>query len=138
MRAAVWILASFLGVFGLAGCDPDPEAPTTQEQPGGDETDEPETDEPELDEPEPTDEAEPAPATGGRTSPDGMCGGIAGFRCPEGQWCDLDGDYPDASGTCREEGWCDGAADCEAQSLHHVMCDGGWTCPDEQCVWECG
>lgn len=30
-----------------------------------------------------------------------FCGGIAGFECPEGMWCQLDGDYPDAGGECR-------------------------------------
>ncbi len=29
-----------------------------------------------------------------------ICGGIAGLPCPEGYECELDGDYPDASGEC--------------------------------------
>ncbi len=29
-----------------------------------------------------------------------MCGGIAGFMCEAGLTCKMDGDYPDASGTC--------------------------------------
>jgi hypothetical protein len=29
-----------------------------------------------------------------------MCGGIAGIKCPAGQRCVLDGNYPDASGKC--------------------------------------
>lgn len=36
--------------------------------------------------------------------PDGeeptFCGGIAGIQCPVGQHCELDGDFPDAGGTC--------------------------------------
>jgi hypothetical protein len=28
------------------------------------------------------------------------CGGIAGLQCPTGQTCQLDGNYPDAAGTC--------------------------------------
>lgn len=31
---------------------------------------------------------------------DGMCGGLAGFACCSGLRCDLEGDYPDAAGTC--------------------------------------
>lgn len=30
-----------------------------------------------------------------------MCGGIAGIRCSDGLICQLNGTYPDASGTCR-------------------------------------
>ena len=29
-----------------------------------------------------------------------FCGGIANLSCEEGYMCKLDGDYPDASGTC--------------------------------------
>lgn len=29
-----------------------------------------------------------------------FCGGIVGVSCPEGYDCQLDGDYPDAGGTC--------------------------------------
>ena len=29
-----------------------------------------------------------------------FCGGIAGIQCPAGYECVLDGDYPDAGGTC--------------------------------------
>jgi hypothetical protein len=32
-----------------------------------------------------------------------FCGGIAGLSCPDGYMCKLDGDYPDASGTCTPE-----------------------------------
>ncbi|MGM5483063.1 MAG: putative hemolysin [Nanobdellota archaeon] len=31
-----------------------------------------------------------------------MCGGIQGETCPEGLVCDYDGNYPDASGVCKE------------------------------------
>lgn len=77
------------------------------------------------------------PPSSRRTSPDGMCGGIGGFECPGNQWCDLDGDYPDASGTCRTEGSCDDLADCERQELVHAMCVGGWACEEGRCTWEC-
>jgi hypothetical protein len=29
-----------------------------------------------------------------------MCGGIAGFQCEEGLTCRMEGNYPDAAGTC--------------------------------------
>lgn len=31
-----------------------------------------------------------------------FCGGIAGMQCPPGYECQLDGDYPDAEGTCQQ------------------------------------
>lgn len=31
-----------------------------------------------------------------------FCGGIAGILCPEGYRCQLDGNYPDAGGTCQK------------------------------------
>lgn len=31
-----------------------------------------------------------------------FCGGIAAFRCPESFECVLDGDFPDAGGTCQK------------------------------------
>jgi hypothetical protein len=41
-----------------------------------------------------------------RDTPEGtnvgkQCGGIMNISCPMGFYCDLDGDYPDASGVCR-------------------------------------
>lgn len=33
-------------------------------------------------------------------TPASFCGGIAGIACPEEYMCKLDGDYPDAGGTC--------------------------------------
>jgi hypothetical protein len=30
-----------------------------------------------------------------------FCGGIAGIQCPAGQHCELDGDFPDAGGSCQ-------------------------------------
>jgi hypothetical protein len=32
-----------------------------------------------------------------------FCGGIAGLTCPDGYTCKLDGDYPDAGGSCAPE-----------------------------------
>ena len=149
LRLRRWTLALALT---LAGCGDDGErssSPTTVSV-GGDErsetTIEPGHPEP-ADSPADTPPATPTPADAPtdapsapapRLGPNGMCGGIAGFACPEDQWCDLEGDFPDAAGSCRSGGWCDGAADCEAQPLHHPACEGGWTCPDSACVWECG
>lgn len=31
---------------------------------------------------------------------DKICGGFAGIRCPTGYKCQIDGNYPDASGKC--------------------------------------
>lgn len=31
-----------------------------------------------------------------------FCGGIAGVQCPEGYACELEGNYPDAGGTCQK------------------------------------
>ena len=37
-------------------------------------------------------------------APEGQfCGGFAGTLCPEGYECQLEGDYPDASGVCIKE-----------------------------------
>lgn len=94
--------------------------------------------EPEPTEPPRTGGGEDAPEPGGdRVSVDGMCGGIAGFNCPEGEWCDLEGNYPDASGTCRPEGTCDEPADCVQQDLTHAMCVGDWQCQEARCAWQC-
>ncbi len=30
-----------------------------------------------------------------------VCGGIAGLKCPTGYNCELEGNYPDASGVCK-------------------------------------
>jgi len=38
-----------------------------------------------------------APCPGGSAQ---TCGGIAGITCPQGFNCKMEGDYPDASGTC--------------------------------------
>ncbi len=53
-----------------------------------------------------------------------FCGGIAGFECPEGMWCKLDGNYPDAGGTCKGSPAGD---DCSL-----VRCIGPDSCPAGQ------
>lgn len=73
-----------------------------------------------------------------------FCGGIAGLPCPEGQYCKLDGDYPDAGGHCILDGKCEVPADCDAQGLYHPMCVGSWQCNRDSgselgmCSWNCG
>lgn len=58
-----------------------------------------------------------------------FCGGIAGRPCPQGFTCVLDGNYPDAGGTCIKENtdvnardYCDTADDC---ILEPSCCDCG-------------
>jgi len=65
-----------------------------------------------------------------------ICGGIAGLTCPDGYKCKLDGNYPDASGTCVEQNYCDTPADCAG--LIHPMCLGSWQCKDNKCSYHCG
>jgi hypothetical protein len=56
----------------------------------------------------------------------GMCGGIAGFRCKDGLSCKLSGNHPDASGKCEkpkpgdEGGMCGGIAG--------LRCNSGLSC----------
>jgi len=57
-----------------------------------------------------------------------FCGGIAGLPCPDGFWCKLDGDYPDAGGQCLPTGRCEVGDDCWSQDLIHPMCLGTWEC----------
>jgi hypothetical protein len=65
-----------------------------------------------------------------------FCGGIVGIQCPKGLTCKLDGDYPDAGGTCVPEGYCDAPEECFG--LIHIMCMGYWTCEKHQCGYHCG
>lgn len=69
-----------------------------------------------------------------------MCGGIAGFQCKEGLVCKGVPAYPDASGWCHTEQWCESddsaAADCA--NLMHIMVPGHWTCPEHVCHYQTG
>jgi hypothetical protein len=48
--------------------------------------------------------AEPSSAPGKKLSKEGeFCGGIAGFMCEKGLTCQMEGNYPDAGGTCVKE-----------------------------------
>jgi len=49
--------------------------------------------------PSQTPTAIPSPVSQGK-----FCGGIAGIQCPTGLMCKLDGNYPDAGGTCIKKG----------------------------------
>lgn len=55
-----------------------------------------------------------------------FCGGIAGFQCPTGLKCLLDGNYPDAGGTCVAQDACRVPNDCEG--IPHIECVGAWSC----------
>lgn len=65
-----------------------------------------------------------------------MCGGIAGFPCPAGQKCQLDGTYPDAAGKCVPNDYCQTKDDCKF--LPAPMCIGDWTCQSNKCAFKCG
>lgn len=64
------------------------------------------------------------------TSEDKMCGGIMGLPCPTGYYCELDGNYPDASGKCigaqqtctaNSGKWLDEYNECE--NITKLVCD---------------
>ena len=42
----------------------------------------------------------PCPTLKKTNNQKGFCGGIARIKCPEGYVCQLNGNYPDAGGTC--------------------------------------
>ena len=66
-----------------------------------------------------------------------FCGGIAGFPCPDGMTCQLDGDYPDAGGHCvADEGVECGDTRCPA-GYSCVECFGDPQClpPDTYCAF---
>lgn len=42
----------------------------------------------------------PCPTLKKTNNEKGFCGGIAGIECSKGYICQLDGNYPDAGGTC--------------------------------------
>jgi hypothetical protein len=66
---------------------------------------------------------------------DKMCGGIAGLQCPAGQKCLLDGNYPDASGKCVPNNYCQTPDDCKF--LPQPKCIGAWSCESNACVYHC-
>ena len=75
-----------------------------------------------------------------------FCGGIAAFPCPDGQWCRLDGDFPDAGGRCLDVYSCVEQADCRAQETMGLLptsmpCPGGtwayYDCLEGRCTRQC-
>jgi hypothetical protein len=69
------------------------------------------------------------------------CLQLCGVPCPEGQTCVGGGGNCEAPGpppgNCVKLGSCLDAADCNGQPLPSDDCDGNWTCPDHECIWEC-
>ena len=69
-----------------------------------------------------------------------MCGGIAGFVCPQGFVCKgMQPGVADAAGSCHSDNWCasnDSAANDCAQVTHIAM-PGAWTCNNHyRCHWD--
>jgi eight-cysteine-cluster-containing protein len=74
----------------------------------------------------------PAPEALAKGGSCAFCGGIAGIPCPDGQICELSGDFPDAAGCCvdaRHE--CDSDDDC-----FHTGCS-GQLCAGEDIITTC-
>lgn len=66
-----------------------------------------------------------------------QCGGIAGIMCPKGYKCWITETYPDASGKCVKEDFCNSPVDC--QGLTSLLkCWGDWTCEKHTCKYKCG
>jgi hypothetical protein len=92
---------------------------------------------------EPGDEETEVEKTGVEAGPSGRtgrkCGGVAGFRCEDGEKCryarsTFTPPHPDAMGACVAETYCDAPTDCEG--LMHVMVVGKWACPKHRCAWK--
>lgn len=65
------------------------------------------------------------------------CGGIAGIPCPKGYKCWITASYPDASGSCVAEDFCNTVEDCKGLTPM-VKCWGGWQCVAHKCQYKCG
>jgi hypothetical protein len=65
-----------------------------------------------------------------------ICGGIAGIPCPPGMRCKLDGDYPDASGHCVANDWCEVDSDCDHLPML-MYCMGRYECQANTCTFLC-
>jgi hypothetical protein len=66
----------------------------------------------------------------------GMCGGIAGISCCDGLTCQLEGDYPDASGTCVQVPSFECVDSCGDGVCSEVVCQGEG-CPCAETVDSC-
>lgn len=70
-----------------------------------------------------------------------MCGSMMGLTCQDGYKCRF-GDsqfsypYPDASGTCVADTYCDAPVDCNG--LPHIAVPGAWACNANACEWQAG
>lgn len=67
-------------------------------------------------------------AGGGQNAPGAFCGGIAGIQCASGQSCKLDGNYPDAGGSCVLDGPTLGKSCGAIRGVGTVTCNEGEFC----------
>ncbi|MBL4634273.1 MAG: hypothetical protein JKY56_10385 [Kofleriaceae bacterium] len=70
-----------------------------------------------------------------------ICGGKQGLQCQDGFRCRFgsslyDFPFPDASGSCVADNYCDAPQDCGL--LLHIAIPGAWACEQNQCSWEAG
>lgn len=70
-----------------------------------------------------------------------MCGSMMGLACQDGYKCRFDAStytypYPDASGTCVADNYCDAPVDCNG--LPHISVPGQWGCAANKCEWKAG
>jgi hypothetical protein len=73
----------------------------------------------------------PTAVPGGKT----FCGGIAGVKCSKGYRCQMDGQYPDAGGTCVRDSKTKPNPDYKCPERNYVNCMPGPNNPELK--WEC-
>jgi hypothetical protein len=70
-----------------------------------------------------------------------VCGGKMGLLCQPEHKCrygvsEFEPPFPDASGLCEQNNYCDAPADCSG--LIHIAVPGTWACAANSCNWEVG
>jgi hypothetical protein len=73
--------------------------------------------------------------------PGDFCGGLMGRPCIDDNRCryapsTFEAPYPDASGTCVANNYCDAPLDCN--HLPHIAVPGAWACNNNACAWVTG
>ncbi len=73
--------------------------------------------------------------------PGDTCAGKMGLPCQPDHKCrfsesQYEAPFPDASGLCVQDGYCDAANDCSA--LPHIAIPGVWACESNNCSWQAG